>query len=267
MNERQSNTEILIETANLAAIIVLANGGETYRAEETAERICQAGGIDKPEVFALPTGVFISITDENGHVVSRVKRLKKRSANMQNLERVNTLARQYDSGKLSLEELHSMLTDISNNAKKESIYLLSIACGIASAGFTLLLENQLSLFPCLFDCMISFICGFIVQFITTKLTFGNTFHFMSCFISGIIVASAAVSAVSVFHIGNISSITVGALTPLFPGLALTTAIRDTSTGDLVSGNARLLEVLIIAIALASGAGVVFAAYLGLGGVI
>ena len=266
MSNTQSRTEMLVEAAHLAAAIVLANGGETYRAEETAEKICEAGGIEKPEVFALPTGVFISVRDGEGNVISEVKRLKRRSANMQRLERVNTLARQYDSGNLSLEALHSMLTELENSGKS-NLYLLSAACGIASAGFTLLLESQLSFLPCLFDCLISFICGFIVQFITTKLNFGNTFHFMSCFVSGIIVAAAAVSAVSIFRIGSISAITVGALTPLFPGLALTTAIRDTSTGDLVSGNARLLEVLIIAVALAAGAGVVFAAYLGLGGII
>ena len=65
---------------------------------------------------------------------------------------------------------------------------------------------------------------------------------------------------------------------LFYGIVLSTlciqalgqeanAIRDTMMGDLVSGISRLGEVLLSAVSLAVGAGVVFAAYITLGGTV
>ena len=43
---------------------------------------------------------------------------------------------------------------------------------------------------------------------------------------------------------------------LVPGLAITNAIRDTVAGDYVSGVARALEAVIVAVAIAAGIGFV-----------
>lgn len=43
---------------------------------------------------------------------------------------------------------------------------------------------------------------------------------------------------------------------LVPGLAITNAIRDTISGDLVSGISRAVEAFLIAIAIAAGTGIV-----------
>ena len=42
--------------------------------------------------------------------------------------------------------------------------------------------------------------------------------------------------------------------PLVPGLAITNAIRDIIAGDYISGGARLFDAVVVAIALAAGAG-------------
>lgn len=53
--------------------------------------------------------------------------------------------------------------------------------------------------------------------------------------------------------GNVEVIALGAMLPLFPGIAMVNAIRDTINGDLVSGVARVAEALISALSLALGA--------------
>ena len=55
--------------------------------------------------------------------------------------------------------------------------------------------------------------------------------------------------------------------PILPGLMLTSAIRDTVMGDLVAGTARLVEALLIAVAIAGGVGIVLSFYLSMGGVL
>ena len=52
--------------------------------------------------------------------------------------------------------------------------------------------------------------------------------------------------------------------PLLSGLAMTTAVRDTVYGDLISGMTRALEALLLAVAAALGVyvGLKFAAMMG-----
>ena len=51
---------ITLDAVCLASRIILENGGETYRAEETVERMCQGLGVRHVEVLALPTGLMLT---------------------------------------------------------------------------------------------------------------------------------------------------------------------------------------------------------------
>ena len=57
---------------------------------------------------------------------------------------------------------------------------------------------------------------------------------------------------------------IGGIMPLLSGLAMTTAVRDTVYGDLISGMTRALEALLLAAAVAMGVyvGLKFAAMMG-----
>ena len=52
---------------------------------------------------------------------------------------------------------------------------------------------------------------------------------------------------------------------LVPGLAITNAIRDTISGDLISGISRGLEAFLVAVAIAAGTGVILRLWIILGG--
>lgn len=57
---------------------------------------------------------------------------------------------------------------------------------------------------------------------------------------------------------NMSSIIIGGIMTLLPGLAMVNAIRDTLYGDIVSGTARGVEALLSAVAIAAGVGLTLA---------
>ena len=64
-------------------------------------------------------------------------------------------------------------------------------------------------------------------------------------------------AVMIYHYSfgdSYSKIIIGSLMPLVPGVAITNAIRDIMAGDFLSGTARVVEAVLIAVAIASGAG-------------
>ncbi len=57
-----------LDAVCLASQMILESGGETYRAEETVERMCQGLGIPQVDVLALPTGCLLYTSDAAGAI-------------------------------------------------------------------------------------------------------------------------------------------------------------------------------------------------------
>ncbi len=257
------NTDLLVDVAQLAAVIILENGGETSRAEETAIILCHSAGREETEVIALPTGIFITAERCDGSKVSSAIRIKSRSINLYRVERVNALSRDFAAQKLTLEVLHEKLIALRSSV----IYRKPVICaaaGISSAMFSLLFEEVLSA-TVLLDILITFFCAFAAQALGMSAKLKNAYQFSITFLSSAVIGILAVLMVEIVGSGNLSVIIIGAITPLLPGLSLTNAIRDTVMGDLVSGTVRIVETLLIAIGIAGGVGVVLAIYVNFAG--
>ena len=72
----------ILHIAADAGRIILQSGGETYRVEETILRICYAFKVKHADSFVTPTGIMISLTDENGETISLIKRISSRTVNL-----------------------------------------------------------------------------------------------------------------------------------------------------------------------------------------
>lgn len=248
----------ILEIAALAGILILENGGETFRAEETTLRVCKSGGYTGSDVIAFPTGLFITLICDGQVHGTVVKSLNKRCVNLNKLDRVNYLARTFESGINDADTTLDALKDINRPEKKNKLFY-AFTAGAATGLFTLLYSGGW------FDCIMGLVCGFVVQYIASSFRRTDIYHFAISLIGGILISSIAVIAVTIFKIGNIDVIIIGGIIPLLPGLAMTNAIRDTMMGDLVSGMARFGEALLIAISIAAGVGIVLMTYLALGG--
>ena len=58
------NAKQVLEIALSAGQMLLSNGAESYRVEETIERICASYNLEC-ECMVTPKGVFVSVVDEN----------------------------------------------------------------------------------------------------------------------------------------------------------------------------------------------------------
>ena len=63
------------------------------------------------------------------------------------------------------------------------------------------------------------------------------------------------------------AVIIGSLMLLVPGLSITNAIRDSISGDLLSGVTRGIEACLIAVALALGAGITITFWMNVGGLL
>jgi len=251
------NINILLRTLKNAARIILENGGETYRAEETILYICNSFEILDAEVFSTPTGLIFT-ADINNKTLTLVCRIKKRGINLSKINSAIEISRGMVSNKITLEEADKALIEIRNTPDKNFLFT-TLATGISSGFFSLLFGGAI------IDFFVAMFSGIVVALISILFRKQDMFQFIISFIAGAVTALFAVLCLYVFNIGSIDKIIAGGIMPFLPGLAATNAIRDTMRGDLVSGNSRFSEALLVAISIAAGAGIVLKLYAVLGG--
>ncbi len=252
---------LVADTAMLAGTLILENGGETYRAEETALYICKKGGIASPQIIALPTGIFFSgnqgqVSEQNG-----LMRIRSSSVHLYKLERTNAYCREYAAGGCEIEELYAKLTAL--RASNVSIpYRKNLIVTALCTGLFAIVFNGDH-----FDALFAFVAGLCFVLSTCALEKSSISTFSVNFIGGAAVALSAVLLTHLTGVGNLDIVIVSGCMPLVPGIATLNGVRDAMVGDLVSGNARLLKAVLIALSLAAGVGLTLGIYLALGGTI
>ena len=246
----QVNVDKLLKTIKLSAQIILENGGETYRAEETIKFICKSTGVKEIDAIATPTGFYITISIDGKENNTVVKRITKRSINLAKLNKVNNISRQLTENIITLDQAIIQLEETRDGAENNHKFYSLFYGGFSAAFFTLIFGGGI------FEFFISLISGFVVTITTKPLENLHSYQFFSSILAGIIIASLAILSTHFLNYGNYNYVIVGGIMPQLPGLAMTNAIRDTIRGDLISGMARGVEALLVASSLAAGTGVI-----------
>lgn len=234
-----------------AGEIMLKNGGETYRVEDTIIRICQAYNINHVESFVTPTGIFVSVDDQNNgdEAISFLKRIKNRTIDLNKISKINDFSRKVAISHLSIDEGMKILKDI-DALPKYNKYLKTLCAGITSAFLGILLGATIR------DAITSFFVSILVYIFVTFVDSLNSNVFIQNASGG---AMASLLAILSLHLNigvNLDKIIISSIMILVPGVAITNAVRDSISGDFLSGLARATEAAIIAISIAAGAGAV-----------
>lgn len=250
------DSDILKFAADLGSVM-LASGAETYRVEDTIVRILSVGGDRYPECFVTTTGIFICINNYQDDPFTVLRRIKTRGTNLEKLIAANALSRDFTSGKIVLKEAAARLEEIKSikSFRPGWIFLGNAA---VSGGFAIMLGSTVTDGIC--AAVVGMILGVFIYFFEKS----RSEVLFKSFLGGIILSVLAVAAIKTGIGGNMDSIIIGAIMPLVPGVAITTAIRDIMEGDYVSGVSRMMEAILTAVAIAGGAGF---ALMTLGGVL
>ena len=223
-----------------AAQLVLENGGETYRVEETAMRMANGLGIDDVNVVAFPTSIYVNVGDH-----CRIRRITRRGTNTMRLARVNDVSRKVERGEMTAKEAARALEEIAADPGWHQLTLIA-AYGVSAACFSLLFGGSIG------SLLVALVIGMLVQSIQPLFAHMSMGTLIFNFTGGLL--TAAVSEMIAFAIpyGSVNAAIVGGIMPLLTGLLMTTAVRDTMYGDLVSGICRAVEALLLAACVALG---------------
>jgi len=240
----------IIHIAAEAGKIILENGGETYRVEQTITMICSSYGIKRTESFVTPTVVMISITNSENKTISIIRRIHVRTVNLSKVSMINNLSRELVLSPISISAIRKKI-DYINNMTPYTQTTTTFFSACSAGFFTLLFGGNYK------DFFVAFIIGALINWLSLSLDKLGVNSFLKNMLGGSLAAFIALLATSLNLVGNMDTIIIGSIMLLVPGIAITNAIRDTIAGDLVSGISRSIEALFIAVAIAAGTSIVF----------
>lgn len=223
------------------------SGAETFRVEESISRILAAYGIPC-EVFAITNCLTVSIETPEGKPITKMKRIGHHSNDLDSVERYNNLSRRIcaQTPEPAIAMQWMLDTDASRIQYKLPVYLLGNFLG--SCGFAIFFGGSFV------DSLCAGVCGILVGIVSKVLNSLKVNPFFSTIISAFIMAFSAYAMGAVHIAQNPDAVIIGSLMILVPGLLFTNAMRDIIFGDTNSGTNRIVQVLLIAAAIALGTG-------------
>lgn len=238
-------TDTIVNLAAEAGKIMLQNGGETYRVEQTIGMICHAYNIKDTQSFVSPTAIITSSTSDDGKNSTIIKRITTRSIDLNKVAMVNDLSRKIQGNPLPFDEFEAELRKIVKYPSYSKI-LKMLFSGLTTGSFTILFGGGS------YDFVVSFFAGMIINRLCGLLARLRVNDFFINIIGGTVAGLIGLSASSLSYLFHEDKIIIGSIMLLVPGLIITNAIRDTIAGDLISGLSRGLEAIVIAGAIAIG---------------
>ena len=252
----------ILMVAVYAAEIMMKSGAEIYRVEDTVTRICTAGRINNVEVFATPTGIFVSLDsgNENDDPLTYVKRIRSTGTNLSKISKVNSFSWEFYTTDLSVEAGMEILKDI--DSEEEYPFFLRLLGAAMTCGFFALIFGG-----SIIDSLLAVISGVVCYALADLLKKIDLNAFIRSFCCCGTAAFIALSASMSVPDASYDPIIIGTIMLFVPGAAITNSIRDFLSGDMLSGLARMMEAVLTAVGLACGAGVILKVWTMLGGVI
>lgn len=225
--------------------MMLRNGAEIYRTEDTVKRILEAYQIEEFDVYVLSNGIFASANEGSSDACSMVRQVPLGDVNLGKIAAINQLTRDICSEVCSPAQARKRLEECQQDQLYPTWFII-LCCGLGSAGFCYLFGGDV------LDCLFTIPIGMLERYLLLTLVHYKTSKSLTN-----VICSAFATMLSFLVIWSglalhQDKIIIGTIMPLFPGIALTTSIRDFYNSDYLSGTIHLIDALLTALCISVG---------------
>ena len=244
--ENEAFYEELLEFAVSLANKLQSCGAETYRVEETINRIVEAYGVERVDAFVIPSCIMASLETDGGRILTKIRRLKSSETMLDGIERYSALCRRICAEKPSISEARKLLRETERKVCRYPLAIYYLSAFLIGVGFGFFFGGAV------LEALASGLCGLAIG---ASLKFMGRLHanaFFTSFVCSFILGFLANALTAAGIGGNADIAVIGAIMILVPGFLFTNSLRDVIYGDTMSGLNRLVQVLIIAVALVFG---------------
>lgn len=220
-------------------------GAETFRVEESIARCLAAYGV-QAEVFAIPNYLVVSIITEDGQPITRMRRIGHHGNDLDAVEKFSGLSRAFCNRRPEPREGLAWLELVRSQRQYYSVPMQYLGSFLGALGYALFFGGSF------LDSICAGICGMLINFVDGLLNARKANQFFRTIATSYLMALLAYALGAAGICRNSDAATIGALMSLVPGLLFTNAMRDIIYGDINSGVNRIVQVFLIAVALALG---------------
>ena len=257
--------------------VLLKNGGEIFRVQQTMQLVAKAYGIPGFQVYVLANGLFVSMQEEGrtitrpvesgdaagqehlfgqehlasqAHLASQVRYVPLSSVHLGRVAAVNNLSREIVAQKYTVEEASWKIEQI-DKLPFTSNAVQTLMSGLGAGAFCILFGGSL------LDSAAAFLSGLVLWIFVLFLTARGANKIMVNILASALVTAMGVLFFHLFSFGDsMDMIVIGSIVPLLPGVPLTNSIRDYLNGDYLSGTIRMIDAVLVACCIALGVGIV-----------
>ena len=233
-----NNKEALRLSARVGRIL-LENGAEISRVEETMDTIASHYGEKEKNFFVLSNGIFTT-----GESFANAEFIPIRGARLDKVVEANQLSRDIVSLNLSIEEAWQIIDRIDKRPTRPALeeYL---GAGIGCMGFCAIFGGSIT------DCLFSLLCGIILNFFVRNVT-GKMNKILNNICAGFIGTMLCI-LIEMLHTGvSLANLVVGTMILLIPGVPFINGLRDMANQDYISGVTRLMDAIMAFLGIAIG---------------
>lgn len=235
--------------------ILLANGGENYRIEESIHKICKCYNIDA-EIFITSNGILLLTKNSNSNKITSMKKVKCRCVDLYKLELINSFSRDIEKNPLPYDKAKKFLNKI-KDAPIFDIKIRALAASMTGFTYTIFFNGSI------IDGLASTIVCLFVYILFEKITQLRFFQFLEFYLAGLFIGGLSILLHLIIPIINQHSVITGSIMILLPGVILTNGIKDILYGNFSFGITNFFEAMLIITAI--GIGIVTSLFLELKG--
>ena len=243
--EYYMNYSALLDLATDLGYELAMCGAETFRIEESINRILGTYGVTS-EVFAIPNCLIVSMETPEGKIMTRMRRIGYHGNDLDGIECFNAICRAICNRNPPLEEARSWLDYNPHLRRSYSVPVELLGNALGAFGFSIFFGGNG------IDALMAAICGLVVGILGRFMGTMKTNPFFKTIASSFVMALIAYTMSGLGLTHNVDAVIIGTLMILVPGLLFTNAMRDIIYGDTNSGVNRIVQVLLIAMAIALG---------------
>ncbi len=239
------NYTALMELASQIGCKLAMSGAETYRVEESVTRILKAYGLDS-RVYSVPQSLIITIMIPGQPPMTQLCRMERRGTDLDAVEQYSNLGRRICAQRPETETALQWLQEVKKARKHYKLPVVLLGYMLVAWGFCIFFGGSVA------DSLCAGVCGLllgIAEYLMGKL---QTNIFFQKVAAAFLMAFLAYGISAFGVVPNVDTAVIGPLMLLVPGVLFTNAMRDIIFGDTNSGVSRVVEALLIAVAVAMG---------------
>lgn len=251
-----ADQEQALQLATEAGHILLENGAEISRVEETMERIAAAYGVEDESFFVLSNGIIAT-----GQHYARAEFIPIKGTQLSRVVEVNQLSREVerrrDAGApMPVPELASRLQTI-RTAPGHPAWEIILGIALGVSAFSILFGGSLT------DAAATLACGLLLgtfmAYVSPHLSrlvgnvAGGLVGGLLCILA-VHLATQCLGSSATLHLPNMI---IGTIIALVPGVPFTNGMRDLANEDYIAGTTRLTDAFLAFLCIALGVALAF----------